>query len=428
MIWFQLGREYKLSIAEILAVFPEGKTVYFSKDFLILNNLEEREVLEKCDKLWWTIKIIKILENTISEIAKNSEWKYKYWLSVFWEKKNLKAILVKQKKDLQQIWISSRFINKDFKNLTSAQILWEKLLKSFSDFTYIYSNDKVYFWVSIWVQNIFEYSKRDYSKDRDMQTGMLPPKLCQIMINLSNNITHLPLGTSLNTKGRLQESSLDVKGSLVTKWKGGINDWNHIVYDPFVWLWTVLIESINMWNKKVYWSDLSERMVEKSTNNINSFINKFTLIEWNLETDIDFLILKLNAKFIEESKILLEKKIDSIVTEWYLWEIMTQKNISLDRIDKQKKSLLELYNRFFEWLTKINYSWNLVICFPFWEINWKYIYFIEIYDVINKYCIIQALFPESFKIDTTKVWSLLYKREKQLVWREIFKLKIKYEK
>jgi hypothetical protein len=34
-----------------LAVFPEGKTVYFSKDFLILNNLEEREVLEKCDKL-----------------------------------------------------------------------------------------------------------------------------------------------------------------------------------------------------------------------------------------------------------------------------------------------------------------------------------------------------------------------------------------
>jgi hypothetical protein len=25
----------------------------------------------------------------------------------------------------------------------------------------------------------------------------------------------------------------------------------------------------------------------------------------------------------------------------------------------------------------------------------------------------------------TKVWSLLYKREKQLVWREIFKLKIK---
>lgn len=380
MIWFQLGREYKLSIAEILAVFPEWKTVYFGKDFLILDNLEESEVLEKCDKLWWTIKIIKILESSITELAEGYEWKYKYGLSIFWEKKNLKALLVKQKKELQEIWISSRFVNKDFTNLSSAQILWEKLLKSSTDFTYIYSNDKVYFWVSIWVQDIFEYSKRDYSKDRDMQTWMLPPKLCQMMINLSG-------------------------------WK--------VIYDPFVWLWTVLIESINIWNKKAYWSDLSERMVEITTNNINSFINIKNI---KLE---DFFIIKLNSKYIEESEILLEKNIDSIVTEWYLWEMMTQKNISMDRIEKQKISLLELYNRFFEWLTKINYSWNLVMCFPFWEMNWKHIYFTEIYEVLDKYCVIQALFPEWFKVETTKAWSLLYKRDKQLVWREIFKLKLK---
>lgn len=380
MIGFQLGREYKLSIAEILSVFPEGKTVYFGSDFLILDNLDENEVLEKCDKLWWTIKIIKISDSSITEIAENHEWKFKYWISVFWDKKNIKSILVNQKKELKAHWISSRFINKDFQNLTSAQIIWENLIKKKTDFNYIYSKDKVYFGVWIWVQDINEYSKRDYSKDRDMQTGMLPPKLCQMMLNLA---------------------------------------WWEVIYDPFVWLWTVLIEAVQMWRNKVYWSDLSERMVENTFNNINSFIKTK-----NIKLD-DYSIIKLNAKFIEESEILSEKNVDSIVTEWYLWEMMTQKNISIDRIDKQKKSLVELYDRFFEWLKKINYKWNLVICFPFWEMNWKYIYFNEIYDLIKKYCIIENVFPTWYLLEPTKAWSLLYKREKQLVWREIFKLRIK---
>ena len=65
MIWFALWREYKLSTAEILAVFPEGKTVYFSKDILILDLIEENEVLQKANFLWWTIKIFKIIETDI---------------------------------------------------------------------------------------------------------------------------------------------------------------------------------------------------------------------------------------------------------------------------------------------------------------------------------------------------------------------------
>ena len=389
MIWFALGREYKLSIAEILAIFPSGKVAYLSKDFLILNNLKEKEVLKKADNLWWTIKIIKIEESlfenhwlsNITNKALGAEWKFKYWLSIFWEKKNMKDILIKQKKELKAEKISSRFVNKDFKNLTSAQILWEKLIDRKTDFNYIYSHDNVYFWVTIWIQNINSYSKRDYSKDRDMQVGMLPPKLCQMMINLS---------------------------------------WWKMIYDPFVGLWTVLIESINMWNKEVYGSDLNEKMVESSTNNIKSFIGSHIPNQ-----EVLFQIEKLNSKFIHESGILESKKVDSMVTEWYLWEVMTRKNISLDRIEKQKKSLINLYEWFFKWLQTIKYSWNLVICFPFWEIKWKYVYFNEIYDILAKYCSIELLFPKKFtEVQTTKSRSLLYKRDKQLVGREIFKLKI----
>ena len=408
MILFILGREFKLSIAEILTVFPNGKTVYFDKDILILDNLEKEEVLKKANNLWWTIKIAEIINNkTILEDWENHEWKFKYWVSIYWEKKNLKEILLKQKKECRANSISSRFVNKDFKNLTSAQIIWEKLVERWTDYNIInISNPSPsttlqglplslreenkgiikLLWKTIWVQDINAYSKRDYSKDRDMQIGMLPPKLCQIMINLSTPLLTSPLSGERN---------------------------NNVVYDPFVWLGTVLIESIHMWNKEVYGSDLNERMVETSRKNISKY-------------DVDYKIDKLNAKFIEESEILANHKIDSIISEWYLWEVMTKKNISLDRIEKQRESLKSLYEKFFEWLRKIKYDWNIVICFPFWEMKWKYVYFSEIYDILDKYCEVGDLFPKDFKeLETTRSGSLLYKRPLQLVGREIFKLKIK---
>lgn len=379
MIWFILGREYKLSISEILTVFPKGKTVYFAKDILILESIETSEVINKASNLWWTIKIIEISDIDIVDIALESEWKFKYWINIYWWKKNLREIILKTKKELKKNNISSRFVNKDFQNLSSAQLIWEKLVKSWTDYSYIYTSKAEYIWKTIWVQDINAYSKRDYSKDRDMQTGMLPPKLSQMMINISG--------------------------------------WNNI-YDPFVWLGTVLIEALLIWSKNIYWSDLNDKMVELSEKNINTFIS-----ENNLSIQ-DSKFFKLNAKFIDEAEILKENKVESIVTEWYLWEVMTQKNISIDRIEKQKESLKSIYEKFFLNLKKINYSWNIVICFPFWEINWKHNYFDEIYNIVNENCIIQKLFPKELEL-TTKVWSLLYKRDKQLVWREIFKLKIK---
>ena len=160
-------------------------------------------------------------------------------------------------------------------------------------------------------------------------------------------------------------------------------------------------------------------MVDESRKNISDFINK------NLLKNISFKIEKLNAKFINESEILQKEKIDLIVTEWYLWEIMTKKNISLDRINKQKESLLSIYSKFFENLAKVDFSWRIVICFPFWELNGKFIYFNEILEILNKFCVIENIFKNSEINISSKSGSLLYKREKQLVWREIFKLKIK---
>ena len=396
--WFQLWREWKLSIAEILAIFPDSEILFSGSSVLILWNILKEDILVNFSKIWWTIKVFELelqpdLEAVYSEIleySQKSEWKFKYSLNLFWSKNlKLENILKNTKKIFKSKNISARYFNKDdWKNLSSGQIIWNNILKKWFDFNLVDLWGIFYFWKTIQVQDIDSYSKRDFSKNRDMQVGMLPPKLCQIMINI---------------------------------WRKNIfkNIENLNIYDPFVGLATVLVEALNMGILWVFWSDLNEKMVDESRKNISDFISK------NLLKNISFKIEKLNAKFINESEILQKEKIDLIVTEWYLWEIMTKKNISLDRINKQKESLLSIYSKFFENLAKVDFSWKIVICFPFWELNWKYIYFSEILETLQKHCIIESIFENTEFNLATKTWSLLYKREKQLVWREIFKLKIR---
>ena len=394
--WFQLWREWKLSVAELINFFPKSEIIFCGSWVLILGNIEKSYLQENFYKLGWTIKIFELdffaniedIYESILETALNTEWKFKYSLNLFWEKSlKLENILKKTKNLLKNKSISARYFNKDdWKNLSSAQILGNSILKKWFDFNIINLWNIFYFGKTLEVQDIDAYSKRDFSKNRDMQVGMLPPKLCQMMINI---------------------------------WKESKDCESKNVYDPFVWLGTVLIEALNMWISQVFWSDLSEKMVDESRKNISDFINK------NLLKNISFKIEKLNAKFINESEILQKEKIDLIVTEWYLWEIMTKKNISLDRINKQKESLLSIYSKFFENLAKVDFSWRIVICFPFWELNGKFIYFNGILEILNKFCVIENIFKNSEINLSSKSGSLLYKREKQLVWREIFKLKIK---
>ena len=394
--WFQLWREWKLSVAEIVNFFPESNIIFSGSWVLILGNIEKSYLQENFYKLGWTIKIFELdffaniedIYESILETALNTEWKFKYSLNLFWEKSlMLENILKKTKNLLKNKSISARYFNKDdWKNLSSAQILGNSILKKWFDFNIINLWNIFYFGKTLEVQDIDSYSKRDFSKNRDMQVGMLPPKLCQMMINI---------------------------------WKESKDCESKNVYDPFVWLGTVLIEALNMWISQVFWSDLSEKMVDESRKNISDFISK------NWLKNISFKIEKLNAKFINESEVLQKEKIDLIVTEWYLWEIMTKKNISLDRINKQKESLLSIYSKFFENLAKVDFSWRIVICFPFWELNGKFIYFNEILEILNKFCVIENIFKNSEINLSSKSGSLLYKREKQLVWREIFKLKIK---
>lgn len=389
MFAFQLWREFKLSIAEILSVFPEWNTVFCDMSILVLSWIKKEDILKKADFLGWTIKIIEILSswddiNNILEenlIPKNYTWKFNYSINIFWNNwLKIKELLKTSKEIVKNAWLNPRFVNKDFKNISSTIIIKEWLVKKETDTNILFFNNLYNFWRTIFVQNIYSYSNRDFSKTRDMNIWMLPPKLAQMMINI---------------------------------WK---KDKEIIsLYDPFVWLWTVLIEWILMWIKEIYWSDINKNMIETSSKNLGD-------IKWKY--NFNYNIFNQNAKYISEFKDL--NKIDLVITEWYLWEVMTKNNISIDRINKQKEKLQDLYNWFFEWLKLWWFKWNIVISFPFWDLKWKFLFFNEIYDIIKKYCVINEILEENkTNFKPTNKWSLLYKRDSQLVWREIFSLLIK---
>jgi len=130
MFWFQLGREYKLSIAEILAVFDDIEIVAYEKEVLIIRSILwnnddlQAKILSYADKLWWSIKIMKIallkdisFEEKIFEKAEFFDGKFQYWISLLGKRQNLKAVLMGIKKSLKAEKISSGFV--------STYKLWE---------------------------------------------------------------------------------------------------------------------------------------------------------------------------------------------------------------------------------------------------------------------------------------------------------------
>jgi len=120
--WFQLWREWKLSIAEILAVFPDCEVLFSGNSILILWNISKEDISTNFSKIGWTIKVFELelqpdleaVYEKILEYSKGSEWKFKYSLNLFWSKNlKLENILKNTKKIFKSKNISARYFNKD---------------------------------------------------------------------------------------------------------------------------------------------------------------------------------------------------------------------------------------------------------------------------------------------------------------------------
>jgi tRNA G10 N-methylase Trm11 len=254
---FFLGRKPLLSLAELIAVLPmETAYLYLQKEFLSVSLPEELQNPQNLlDRLGGTTKIVQVsrecasgkLAQTISDLAtemfQGRTDKIRYGISLHSmtgsSEKNLKNSLMLTKKKLKNAGLSSRFVNNNFQNPPTALVTGENLLQKGAEFNGVEMGSNSWqIGHTVAIQNINAYSSRDYERpERDPRLGMLPPKLAQIMINLS---------------GAQPGAAL---------------------YDPFCGIGTILMEGLLM-GMNVTGSDLSPENISKCHKNLDWLVEQ----------------------------------------------------------------------------------------------------------------------------------------------------------
>ncbi|MFA5022058.1 MAG: DNA methyltransferase [Patescibacteria group bacterium] len=358
---FILGRNFKLSVAEILAVLPQAKIIEETSSFLIVEN-EEFDCAQILNQLGGTIKIGTIIGNQISKkvtVEKlkqiKSESKLNFAVSYYDSQPNNLGMMVK--KELKDSGVSCRLVVSKDKALSSVVVKKNKC----HEFLVL---GKKWLGQTCVVQDFEDYGNRDYGRPvRDMISGSMPPKLAKIMINLAQ----LPKGET--------------------------------ILDPFCGSGTVLQEALLLGYKAIG-SDISQKAISDTKKNLDWLKgNSKTVIR-----DSDFKILQSDVKQVSK----FVNQVDAIVTEPYLGPALRGKE-TISEIERIVYELAELYDAaFFEFLKILNPGSRIVIVFPAFR--------------IGKEVIELPVLPRVKKLGFTQVNKdrLIYSREGQKVWRQIY--------
>lgn len=369
---FILGKDQKLSIAELYAVYSDAIFTP-TGDSSILVETPQKISQSDFDRLGGVIKMgdVKgmtdregLMELLIESLLEGHvSGKLNYGISLYgWPERQLKTLLIGLKKALKSAGISSRFANQNFKNLSVAQ---KKGLKG-PELMVVKSGQQFYVAKVGAIQNIDAYSKRDYKKPfRSMKVGMLPPKLAQILINLTKS--------------------------------------KEVVWDPFCGGGVLVMEGILM-GKKMLGSDINENTLKGAEKNILWTKN---VMKGSGEAKL----------FHHDARSPMHRnKFDAIAFEGYLGppQVRIKDKKQLQPIVKE---LDKLYIDFFKSLKKAKFKGVVVAGLPFFRSK---------QGVVNLGCIqsIQKLgfIPEAL-IPGEAIRSIHYARADQLVGREILRFR-----
>jgi len=309
---FELGHQPHISIAEIQAVFShkkiknkiisaqDGSTSNGKNIFFIVETSKELECKELINILGGTIKITeKIKEDNITNFLAKTPEEFKIQFSL--SGPNSKKIAMAVKKQLKAMRRSVRYIEP--KN--TATILHNKLIKKQGDLTIF--EDEIYLTKAI--QPFEEFGARDYKRPgTDSFSGMLPPKLARIMINLG-------------------ETNTDA-----------------VLLDPFCGSGTVLTEALDMGFKNIIGSDISNKAIEDTKKNIE-WLEK----TYNLKPKTQNLFVTDATKLSND---LGKDSADLIVSEPYMGKPLRGNENKLT-LQKQNEELSDLYTKAFKEFYKI---------------------------------------------------------------------------
>lgn len=387
--FFVLGNNPTLSIAEITSVFS-GSPEIISNQLFILNSQENIQALEVIKRLGGTIKIgiinsqadkrdyRKILKNILLIIKKKEIiGKFKFGISCY-DVKTIKekGLGLDIKRSLQEEGINCRWVTSSEATLSSVVVEQNNLTSKGIEIILIETNNKILIGQTLAVQPFKELSFRDYGRPaRDDLSGMIPPKLAQIMINLAN-----------------------------------INP-DKTILDPFCGSGTILTEAMLMGYKNLIGLDISEKAINATKININWIKNNYQLSITNYKL--------FNTSAMQISKYVQPKSIDAIITEPYLGP--QRGKIEIKQVLEE---LNNLYSKALIEFDKILKSDGcIVMIWPIFCLHQKQNH---INPLLNNFKIINPLPLELFnnkKIKLTDRNTIIYGRPNQIVWREIVVLK-----
>lgn len=391
--WFILGHEPILSASEIFSFLGTNDLPSFELKIPVLKTEAEFNASELMNRLGGTIKIgreigsglkeeelISLIQNSVKEI----EGKITFGISLYsdlpkgavgdWGKE-IKRILKGEGR-------SVRYVYKNEPVLSSVTVEKNELTTAGKEFLVL--KESGYFSVAetVAVQPFESFSLRDYGRPgRDDLSGMLPPKLAIMLLNLA----------------RLDESEK--------------------LLDPFCGSGTIISEALLLGQKNVYGCDLSDKAVRDSKMNIDWLLEKYREkiagAKWEVKT-CD--VRELSSTFGPAS-------INAIVTEPYLGIPRKGKELGT-QLQEQAEELSGLYLSAFNEFKKIlSPGGRVIFIIPRFSLpkdQWITISDRLVPELEKIGFIPERLLPETIR----REHYILYRRPGQFVGREIWSFRL----
>lgn len=433
---FVLGRVYTLSVAELfsvlLALDTEVKILDASLEVLVVETAKTLDTEKLQKQLGGIIKILKIVDivkkreqDSINfalqhyfkpsklkkDFLRSAGGKIQFGVSVYLIDMNLGKQLARFgpgekhpptafgepkrlgmfiKRAMQDGGASIRLVLPEFNSLALASVVVTKnlLLQKGAEICVLAGKDVIYVAKTIQVQDFEDYGRRDYQRPvRDEKQGMIPPKVAQVMLNLSGA-------------------------------KHG-----ETLLDPFCGIGTIVQEGALL-DYKMLGTDINKLAISGSEKNLEWFRNRYKISNGKYHLEVSD--ARNVSKIVENLKLIgAFKKVNGIVTEGTLGPVYSKYPTSKE-IEKNFKDLEALYCEAFKEFSKFLSSGDrVVICFPAYKKNQgEYEAFPSIDSLVslgyNTVDLIPHNLAEKFSfLRLTARGTTIYDRKDQIVAREI---------
>lgn len=391
--FFILGNNPDLSYAEINSILTitghQPEILEYNSSALVIRTSKSIDCPALMQMLGGTIKLGEIniqlpkqdtagmADNLVDHVPAAPGKKIMLGLSFYgMGKLNTKALGMEIKTLLKARGANARLVVSREPTLSSVVIEQNKLLSQGAEIVIIENQtnkNNLYVGITKAIQPFKALSFRDFNRPaRDDKSGMIPPKLAQIMINLAQ----APL--------------------------------EGVILDPFCGSGTILMEAALMGYDNLIGSDISGK----------AYTDTKTNIRW-LEENFKFQIAnfkQLQISATEISKKLPAESIDAIVTEPYLGP-----QRGFHRFDEVARELNKLYSEAINQFYKVLKPEGRIVMI--WPIMRSKDVIEELSPDIHGFEIESPLPPDQDIFKTTKRKTIIYGRDDQKVWREIVILK-----